>query len=294
MIDCLIVGGDSAIGKRLMRAVENRGLSVVETSRRTQLAEGKVHLDLETLTGLSELPPARHVALLAAETRFAVCAAEPERTHAINVTAPLEIAAHAVAAWDARVLFFSSIAVHDGSIDCPPESLRPTPNSLYGQQKLAAEDGLLVDGKNIAALRPSKVVDGDFPLFAGWRDALARGEVIEPFSDMLVSPVWIDDVVDVATRLMFDTVETGIFQYSAENQLSYAEIAAYIAQARGYEADLIRPVQAAERLDPRTLWLPKSARLDCLRLSAATGDVPPRAQDVIDRFLGTRPRGGSA
>lgn len=294
MIDCLIVGGDSAIGKRLMRAVEDRGLSVVATSRRTQLPEGMVHLDLETLSGLAALPPARHVALLAAETRFAVCAAEPERTYAINVTAPLDLAAHAVASWDARVLFFSSIAVHDGSIDCPPESLRPTPNSLYGEQKLAAEDGFLADGRNIAALRPSKVVDENFPLFAGWRDALSRGEVIEPFSDMLVSPVWIEEVASIAARLLFDTDETGIFQYSAENQLSYADIAAHIARVKGYEAGLIRPVLAAERLDPATLWLPESARLDCRRLSAVTGDVPPRAQDVIDRFLGSPARGVSA
>lgn len=286
MLDCLIVGGDSAIGQRLANVLKARGLDVVSTSRREDRTEDAVYLDLESLEGFEALPAARHVALLGAETRFAVCAAEPERTRAINVAAPLAIAGRATDSWGARVLFFSSIAVHDGSIDLPTETMRPQPNSLYGEQKLAAEDGLLGAGRNVVAFRPSKVVDHDFPLFAGWRDALSRGEVVEPFSDMLVSPVWIGAVAEVAARLMFDADETGVFQYSAENQLSYADVAAYIARAGRHDGSLVQPVKAIDRLDPKTLWLPKSARLDCRRLSMATGDVSPRTEDAIDRFLG--------
>lgn len=288
MADCLIVGGDSAIGRALVVELRGRGRDVAVTSHRPDRDGNAVFLDLETLEGLDDLPEASHVALLAAETRFAVCAAEPERTHAINVEAPIAIAGRAREAWDARVLFFSSIAVHDGSIDRVSEDARPAPNSLYGEQKLAVEDALLAAYDNIAALRPAKVVDGAFPLFANWADALARGEVVEPFSDMLVSPVWIGDVARIAAKLMCDTDDTGVFQISASDQMSYAEIAGYIAAQTGCDPALVQPSRAVDRLDPATLWLPKSARLDCTRTCAATGeDLAPSAR-AIDLFLEAR------
>jgi dTDP-4-dehydrorhamnose reductase len=289
MLDCLIVGGDSAIGQILVATLEGRGLSVGRTSRRATTDGETVFLDMETLEGLDALPQASHVALLAAETRFAVCAAEPERTWAINVDAPVAVAARAIESWGARVLFFSSIAVHDGMLDRPSEDMRPEPNSLYGEQKLSAEDQLLGAERSIAALRPSKVVNDGFPLFVEWRDKMARGERIEPFSDMLVSPVWIRDVADVAGRLLFDTCENGVFQYSSEDQLSYADIAVHIAKTSGFDEGLIAPVRAVDHLDPATLWLPKSARLDCRRLAGATGDVPPLSFEAVDRFLGAMP-----
>ncbi|MBO6784186.1 MAG: sugar nucleotide-binding protein, partial [Alphaproteobacteria bacterium] len=165
MRDCLIVGGDSAIGRALAAELRARGLDVVSTSRRAGRGPDTVFLDLETLDGLGTLPPARHVALLAAETRFAVCAAEPERTHRINVGGPVAVSRRALVEWNARVLFFSSIAVHDGTSDRPGETERPTPNSLYGVQKLEAEDRLFGLGGKVAAIRPSKVVDDGFALF---------------------------------------------------------------------------------------------------------------------------------
>ena len=288
MADCLIVGGDSAIGRALAAELRSRGLDVAMTSRRPDRDRDAVFLDLETLEGLDDLPGVSHVALLAAETRFSVCAAEPERTQRINVEAPVAIAARAREVWDARVLFFSSIAVHDGSIDRVSEDARPAPNSLYGEQKLAVEDALFAAHDNIAALRPAKVVDGAFPLFANWADALARGEVVEPFSDMLVSPVWIGDVARIAAKLMCDTGEAGVFQISASDQMSYADIATYIADRTGCDPALVQSSRAVDRLDPATLWLPKSARLDCARTSAATGDEIAPSSRAIDLFLEAR------
>jgi len=286
--DCLIVGGDCAIERAIAAELRGRGIEVVVTSRRPDRDHDVVFLDLETLEGLDDLPVASNVALLAAETRFAICAAEPERTHKINVEAPIALTARAREAWDARVLFFSSIAVHDGSIDRVSEDARPVPNSLYGEQKLAVEDALFGTHDNIAVLRPAKVVDGSFPLFANWANALARGEVVEPFSDMLVSPVWIGDVARIAAKLMCDTDETGVFQISAADQMSYADIAGYIAARTGCDPALVQLSRAVDRLDPATLWLPKSARLDCTRTCAATDeDLAPSAR-AIDLFLEAR------
>ena len=285
MRDCLIVGGDSAIGRALAVEFAVQGLDVVVTSRRPDRSADAAFLDLETLEGLDELPASRHVVLLAAETRFAVCAAEPERTHAINVEAPVAVARQARDRADARVLFFSSIAVHDGSVDRISEDARPAPNSLYGAQKLEAEDRLFALDADVAALRPSKVVDGIFPLFAGWRDALARGEAVTPFSDMLVSPVWIEDVARVAAEIVSASATSGVYQFSAADQMTYAEIAAVIAGRLGADTGLVQPVRAADRIDPATLWLPESARLDCTRTVAVVGKDIPLSAHAIDKFL---------
>lgn len=284
MLDCLIVGGDSPIGAALAAALAARGATCAATSRRPDRGTDSPFLDLETLEGADALPPARMLALVAAETRFAVCAAEPERTRRINVDAPVALATRALAA-GSRVLFFSSIAVHDGTVDRPAENDEPRPASVYGTQKRGAEKALAQRGGDVAILRPSKVIHPGFPLFQDWLDALHAGHSVEPFSDMIVAPVWLDLVARAAAGLLLDTDESGVFQLSATENVTYADIARHMARRVGASESLVRPVAAATRLDPKTLSLPVSARLSCERLRGALGIASPPALEAVDLFI---------
>lgn len=286
--DGLIVGGDCAIGRAFAARLRAARLNVAATSRRGGERGGLHHLDLETLDGADALPPARYLILVAAETRFSACAAEPARTARVNVAAPLALARRAVAA-GSRVLYFSSIAVHDGSLDCPSEDEPPTPNSVYGAQKREAEERLLALGGDIAILRPAKVIDHRFALFRDWLDALRRGREVEAFADMMVAPVGVAFLADAAARLLMARGATGIFQISAAGQVSYADIARHMARRIGACGALVRPVRAAERCDPATLWLPRFARLGSGRLAAAIGVMPPDPMEAVDAFLGAQP-----
>lgn len=284
MSDCLIVGGDSPIGKALADRLRASGLTVFATSRRAQRAGDRPFLDLETLEGAERLPATRYVALVAAETKFATCAAEPERTARTNVEAPVALARHAIG-HGARVLFFSSIAVHDGSVDRPPEDAVPTPNSVYGEQKRAAEQRLSELAGDIAIVRPSKVIAPDFDLFVGWLNSLGAAEAVEAFTDMKVAPIGLAFLADTAARLLTADGAAGVFQISAADQVSYADIARYIARRVGAPRELVRSISAAERLDARTLWLPQWARLGCGRLQSSLKVAPPNPFDCVDALL---------
>jgi dTDP-4-dehydrorhamnose reductase len=101
----------------------------------------------------------------------------------------------------------------------------------------------------------------------------------------MVAPISLALLAEVAARILLETRATGIFQLSAADQLSYAEIARHIAKRVGAAPELVRPARAAHTLDPRTLWLPDSARLGSARLAAELGITPPAAIAVVDEFL---------
>ena len=289
--DALIVGGDCAIGRALAERLRADRLVVATPSRRRGEASGDNgvhHLDLETLQGAEALPSSRFLVLVAAETRFATCATAPGRTALVNIDAPVTLARRAVAA-AGRVLYFSSIAVHDGWRECPAEDETPTPNSVYGEQKRAAEERLLALHGDIAILRPSKVIDHGAPLLRAWLDALRRGAEVEAFGDMMVAPVGIAFLTDVAARLLAACGATGIFQISAAEQVSYVDIARHMARRIGAPEELVLPVKGALRSGLPPLWLPRSAKLGCGRIAAALGVAPPGPMAAVDAFLEAQP-----
>lgn len=290
MLDCVVIGGDSPIGSALVARLRAAGRDVAWTTRRRDGGSEALHLDLADPSCASQLPATRSVAIVAAETRFAACAEHPERSRLVNVLGPAALARRAFKT-GGRVLFFSSISVHDGAVDAPDEDVPPRPNSIYGAQKLEAEGALARLAARwrgeLALVRPSKVVVPGFPLFAHWRDALARGERIEPFRDMRIAPVWLDRVIDVASALVSPGAPTGVFQISARDEVTYADLACRLAERLGAPSGLVSPCVAADRLDPATLWLPDYARLGAARLGEIGLDAPP-SWDALERFLAER------
>lgn len=282
MIDCLVVGGDSPIGVAMRKAVTEHGLSVAWTSRRSN-ADGAYQLDLDTLEGLGELPPARATAIVAAETRFSVCEQEPERTYRINVEAPREIAAASMRR-GGRVLFLSSIAVHGGSLERPGEDVASAPNTDYGKQKLAAELALLALAGDLAILRLAKVITPDFALFLSWLERLRQEKPVEAFCDMFSAPVYLDRAIEVAVALLAADVR-GVFQFSASDQLSYEAMARRLAEGVGAAPHLVRPILARERI--ASPWLPEFATLGCERVRRLLGIPIPSSLEAVESFMAT-------
>lgn len=283
MLDCLVVGGDSQIGRALVARLRAAGLTVQGTSRRPDAA-GALRLDLADPLGADALPPMRTLLLLAAQTSLDACARDPDATTAINVDAPARLTEQA-RAQGARVIFFSSVAVHDGSAPVPSETARAHPGTAYGRQKLAAEQCILARDPAAVVLRLSKVVTPDFPLFARWANALAAGQSIEAFHDMIAAPVTLDTVLEATRTLIARPEASGVFQLSARDQGSYADFAARLAQGLGARPDLVRAVAARERLPEDALYLPRHATMDTRRLNALRGGPAPAALESVDWFL---------
>ncbi|MEM7428921.1 MAG: sugar nucleotide-binding protein, partial [Pseudomonadota bacterium] len=279
MADCLIVGGDSKLSKAIAGRLADRGLDVISTTRRCG-EDARPFLDLESLEGLDRLPAAGCIAIVAAESRFDICAAEPERTHKINVSAPQQIAQWAETI-GARVLFISSSAVHDGSVAHPAEDAQVSPDSVYGQHKYEAEG--LVSGacRDSASLRPAKIIHAGFPLFSNWLAALKAGEEITPFSDYTVAPVYLDVFADAAADLLVARGETGVFQISSQDEVSYADVARWLARKSGSDESHIKPGSALGKIGNSGLGISAPAMVQCSRLEALTGRAMPRWEQTL-------------
>lgn len=289
----LVVGADGAVAAGLCRRLDAAGTPYVATTRRKNEAgdeagAGKrVHLDLADVDGAPTLPPAEVAFLCAAVTGYAVCRENPGRTWRVNVEGTVALARR-LRERGCRVVYLSTAAVFDGRAPHRAATEGTCPNTEYGRSKAAAEAALLAMGGGVAVVRLTKVIPPDFPLFGGWIEALGRGEGITPFVDMGLAPVAVDRVAD-ALVLIAQSGEDGLFQISAERDITYLDAALRIADSLGAPRSLVHPVRAGERGVPEA-ERPLYTSLDGSRLEDVTGWRQPDPLAAVDGVVAARSR----
>jgi dTDP-4-dehydrorhamnose reductase len=267
----LVIGGDGVIGSALVAA----GQPCHWTTRRD--IPGALRLDLAGAVEDFVPPTGVTVAVLsAAQARLDRCEAEPDAAARINVAAPARLAA-ILAARGIRPLLLSTSLVH---APCPlaAEDSAPAPITAYGAQKAAAERAVLACPGGMV-LRLSKVLAPGNGVFTTWLDELAAGRPIQPFSDMVMAPVALPVAVAAILVLARGPAE-GIYQLSAECDISYAEAAAYLARAIGADSDLVRPKSFRDVGLPEA-FVPAHTSLSMRRLSAL-GVAQPEPWTALD------------
>ena len=269
----LIVGGDSLIGRALHESYRAAGAPCLATSRH---ATKQPQLDLAASPETWELAESYSMAFLCAgRTKLADCEAHPAETALINVTRTTELARR-LSERGAFIVFLSTNLVFDGSKAFPTVEDAPNPTTAYGHQKAEAEKILCELGDRVAIVRLTKVVHRAMPLLSDWAAALRRREVIRPYSDMVFSPIPLEYVVR-ALRSIAARRTGGIIHISAETDVSYASLAASLAEQLNVTSDLVQP-QLAPAPAPRfgtLLMRPEDAAL--LK--------PPPAAETIRELL---------
>jgi dTDP-4-dehydrorhamnose reductase len=279
----LVVGADGQIGRALFDALAAGGAEVLGTSRRPS-QPGRIYLDLAA--GPEEWLLSASVAtayLCAAVTSLQTCREDPSGSARVNVRNTVEVA-RALIAGGAFVVFLSTNLVFDGSVAFRGAQDPACPQTEYGRQKAAAERQLLALGDHAAVLRLTKVFAPRMPLLSGWRAALARGETIHPFSDLVLAPVPLPLVVHTLTRIA-SLRRPGIFQLSGSRDVTYAEAACHLAHRLGVDADLVQAVpskQAGTILEA----LPAHTTLDTTRLRSELGLESPDVWQAIEYAAG--------
>ena len=275
----LIVGVDGQIGYALAESLKSLHWTVYGTSRRESKRHGVFYLDLAKVEGCSELPSVDVAFICAAETKKIHCHEAPQETERINVNAPI-VLARRLKADGAFVVFLSSNAVFDGSSGYRLVEESVSPRTIYGQQKAKAEQCLLELGERIAICRLAKVLMPGPSLITGWIQSLSRGEIIRPFSDVVVAPVSIN-IVRHALQKIAEARCGGIFHLSGSRDVSYSEIAGYVAKRMGVSKALVVPMRSDEAGAPcGDVFL--HSTLDCARLEKMFGVSPPDPFEVID------------
>lgn len=283
----LVVGADGTIGAALIAALRRRGDVAIGTTRRKEAGEraDTLFLDLADprAAGGVSLPDADVAFFCAAMTRFSDCRLQPELARRVNVDAPAALAQQLVSR-GTRVILLSTGAVFDGRSAQVPANQPTSPTTAYGRFKADAEQAFLALGAAASIVRLTKVLTPGLPLFAGWIEALGRGETIGAFSDMSVSPITLEDAVS-GLLAVADDAGGGIYQISGAADISYVEAARHLARRLGVGPDRVTAVRAVDNGITPEQAMPFTS-LDPARMVALTGRPAPDPFDVLDRVYG--------
>ncbi len=284
----LLIGGDSEIATATLAESRRRNMPAVATTRRADrvAAGGRVLLDLARAVAEWEPPPQIEAAcIFAAIGHLADCARDPEGAALINVTRTLELAER-LSGLGIPVLFLSTNQVFDGSRPQMPADAPLCPQSEYGRQKARTEtrlQAMMAAGAPVAILRFGKIVSPGMALLRQWDAALAAGQKVRAFPDMVMAPTPAAVAAAAVVSLLAERAR-GIWQLTGPQDIAYAAIAAHIARRRGAAATLVEPVAAATAGMPQGAT-PGNTTLDSARLYDRFGIAAPQPWSVIDRLL---------
>ena len=217
--------------------------------------------------------------------------AEDRPTEALVVNAfAVRSLARAAEASDATLVHFSTDFVFDGTGDEPYSEDDPTsPRSTYAATKLLGE-WFALDSPRGYVMR----VESLFGAPLGWRgrqgsvdtliDGLERGVEVTVFTDRVVSPSYVHDVVGAVNHLVETEAPPGIYHCVNSGQTTWRELAEEGARLLGVPPRL-RPItmDAAALKAPR----PRFCALSNRKLADA-GWAMPTWQDSLRRWLTSR------
>ena len=145
-----------------------------------------------------------------------------------------------------RFMTFSSDLVFDGAKDGPYlESDPGNPLNMYGRSKLEAELRVLEADPQALVIRTSA-------FFGPWDqhnfvtqalNALDAGQPFQAVHDLVVTPTYVPDLVNVSLDLLIDR-ERGIWHLSNGDALSWAELARRACAAAGVPDERLQEISA--------------------------------------------------
>lgn len=238
-----VIGSRGSLGRALAQAALCRDPGVLLAAKR----DAPITLDLaDPEPDLSAFGTAgvRAAVIAAGATRMAACEADPRGTRAVNVEGTLRLARR-LADMGARVVWFSTDYVFDGSADSYPDDAPTSPLNEYGRQKAEVEAALpgVCDG-NCLILRLGKVygeTPGDGTILDEMFALLAAGRSMRAARDQIFNQVAMADATR-ATLALLDRDVTGTFNVCAPMARSRLSLALMAAEALGAPPELVESI----------------------------------------------------
>jgi dTDP-4-dehydrorhamnose reductase len=211
---------------------------------------------------------------------------EPLLALAANAWGPRNVA-HAARAINAAVVHFSTDFVFDGETAEPyRESDSPRPQGTYAVSKLLGE-WFCAEVPRAYVLRVESLFGGtnakssvDFLL-----KAIRAGQEARAFSDRVVSPSYVDDVVEATSALIERDGPPGLYHCVNTGHTTWFELAQELARLAGRSDAKITavPMNNAGLKTPR----PRFAALSNAKLTSV-GIAMPTWQDALRRYVDGR------
>lgn len=203
----------------------------------------------------------------------------------INVSGTQNITA-ACEARGLQLIHISTDFVFDGTKDEPyTEEDAPKPIEWYGQTKLWAEEAVrkYSDWTMIRIAFP--YVAGPAPrpdLVRGIYNKLAEGQKVTLFTDQIITPTFVDDVVSGLLLLARERPKGELFHLTGSTFLSPYQLGVKIAETFKLDRSLVQPSSLVEYLkkDPRPRQRSiKMSNAKWRRYAAKLGVPPPLTAD---------------
>jgi dTDP-4-dehydrorhamnose reductase len=269
------------------------GAAIVEGfGDRKVIAHTRATLDITDATAVMRAVKAVAPAVIvncAAFNRVDEAEDRPLDALAVNAFAVRSLA-RAAEAVDAVLVHYGSDFVFDGNATEPySEEARPSPRSTYGLSKLLG-DWLALDAPRGFVLR----VESLFGCVPGQRprrgsldaivEALEQGRTASVFTDRVVSPSYVDDVVRATKHLVDAHAPPGLYHCVNSGRATWYEVAEEAARLLGIVPRL-QPItlDASPMKAPR----PRFCALANRKLAGA-GFVMPAWKDALGRWLASR------
>ena len=219
----LIIGGDSAIARSYINYCNFNHISFDATSRK-QDDGNKLFFDLKKPDfGVFKNIRYDFVVFFASVCNIKFCEENPSESFLINVKNTI-LSMLEFQKITKKILFISSSQIFDGSKPRMTIADKPSPKNIYGRQKLEVEQELKKLIKNASILRLSKVIHSDLDLLQNWKKELDMKNIIEPYVDMYLSPIYIDDVIKKIEKIRFGSFQR-TYHCPGMDDLSYYEFA---------------------------------------------------------------------
>jgi len=203
----------------------------------------------------------------AAEANVDRCEANPELAYKLNRDAAANIA---IAAMDvgAKLIHISTDAVFDGIKGTYSEEDTPAPINMYGKSKLEGERAVLEIYPAALILRTNffgLAIEQKKGLAAWFLDNLEAGRTCGGFSDVMFSPVLVDELADLLLDLV-NSKARGVLHAGGIDCLSKLDFGRKLARCFGLNMDLIIPARVADAnlpaLRPRKICLDSTKLMD--------------------------------
>jgi len=245
----LVVGGSGLVGGALLKEF---GADAVGTCWRTA-RDGLVPLDITDARQVDDLLAAlrpRIILHAAAQSNVDRCELQPEESYIVNVEGARHVAS-AAARIGARLVYFSSDYVFDGTAGPYPPDAQPAPLNVYGRHKLEAE-------RIVAALKDHLIARacGVYGYHPGGKNfimgLIARGKRREPMkvpSDQWGTPTFVGSLAAAVRELALSSY-VGVVHPVGPDYLSRIDFARRAADVLGLSADFLEPATTSELRQP--------------------------------------------
>jgi dTDP-4-dehydrorhamnose reductase len=280
----LVCGAESLVGGGLIQALAGRGHSMLSSSRRhVSPASGRLYIDLEK-NETHRLPESvSYVFVVAAATNYERCETDP-RARKINVVSTPQFVRSALEQ-GAFVTFISTNSVFGGDRPWPHEDSPHAPGIEYARQKDEAEAAIRTAASELGAenrlniVRLTKILSAQTSPLPNWKEAWNRGDIVEPFSDLIFAPLSVKYVGEALARIGERRVSGNLHLSGAEN-VSYVDLARGLAKRWNVDSSKIVPSTSILK-GIHIPFKPQYSGLGMSRTTELCGILPQSLESVI-------------